>query len=86
MHLGKQKDMKFRTGKYAGLSVEYVKKIAPWYIQWVRENRPEMLRESRQPQPKPYKKPVYVDPPDIPRPGAMQPNYDFDIDLERKED
>ena len=78
--------MKFRTGKYAGLTVEYVKKIAPWYIQWVRENRPEMLRESRQPQPKPYKKPVYVDPPDIPRPGAMQPNYDFDIKSERTED
>ena len=38
--------MKFRTGKYAGLTVYHVKKIAPWYIQWVRENRPEMLRDS----------------------------------------
>jgi len=37
--------MKFRTGKYAGLTIEHVRKIAPWYIQWVRENRPEMLRE-----------------------------------------
>ena len=42
--------MKFRSGKYAGLTVEHVKKIAPWYIQWVRENRPEMLRD-RSPKP-----------------------------------
>jgi len=72
--------MRFRTGKYAGLTIEHVKKIAPWYIQWVRENRPEMLRESRQTQPKPYKKPVYVDPPDIPKAGAIQPNYDFGLE------
>ena len=69
--------MKFRSGKYAGLTVEHVKKIAPWYIQWVRENRPEMLRD-RSPKPKPYKKPVYIDPPDIPKEGAIKPNYDFD--------
>jgi|TARA_B110000908_G_C9949713_1_gene311999 hypothetical protein len=37
--------VKFRTGKYAGLTVDHVKKIAPWYINWVRENRPEMLRD-----------------------------------------
>ena len=50
-----------------------------WYIQWVRENRPEMLRDrSPKPQPKPYKKPVYIDPPDIPKEGAIKPNYDFD--------
>ena len=72
--------MRFRTGKYAGLTIEHVKKIAPWYIQWVRENRPEMLREYRQTQPKPYKKPVYVDPPDIPKAGAIQPNYDFGLE------
>ena len=72
--------MRFRTGKYAGLTIEHVKKIAPWYIQWVRENRPEMLRESRQTQPKPYNKPVYVDPPDIPKAGAIQPNYDFGLE------
>ena len=34
--------MRFRTGKYAGMTLEHVRKIAPWYIQWVRENRPEM--------------------------------------------
>tara|TARA_R110001592_G_scaffold206900_2_gene457630 strand:+ start:97 stop:318 length:222 start_codon:yes stop_codon:yes gene_type:complete len=69
--------MKFRSGKYKGVDVETVKRMAPWYIQWVRENRPEMLRASNKPQPKPYKKPVYVDPPDIPREGAIKPNYDF---------
>ena len=58
--------MKFRSGKYKGVDVETVKRMAPWYIQWVRENRPEMLRAPKQAQPKPYKKPVYVDPPDIP--------------------
>tara|TARA_R110000796_G_scaffold95370_2_gene200540 strand:+ start:2482 stop:2703 length:222 start_codon:yes stop_codon:yes gene_type:complete len=69
--------MKFRSGKYKGVDVETVKRMAPWYIQWVRENRPEMLRASNKPQPKPYKKPVYVDPPDIPKVGAIKPNYDF---------
>ena len=37
--------MKFRSGKYAGLTIEHVKSIAPWYIKWVKENRPEMLKE-----------------------------------------
>ena len=37
-----------------------------------------MLRATKQPQPKPYKKPVYVDPPDIPKADAIQPNWDFD--------
>lgn len=68
--------MKFRSGKYKGVDVETVKRMAPWYIQWVRENRPEMLRAPKKP--KPYKKPVHVDPPNIPKIGAMKPNYDFD--------
>jgi len=54
--------MKFRTGKYAGLTVDHVRQIAPWYIQWVRENRPEMLKE-RTAKPKAVK--------------AIKPNYDF---------
>jgi len=37
--------MKFRSGKYAGLTVDHVRTIAPWYIKWVKENRPEMLKE-----------------------------------------
>jgi hypothetical protein len=61
--------MKFRSGKYAGLTVEHVKKIAPWYIQWVRENRPEMLKDhSPKTQPKPKAKPNYDFLPDKPAP------------------
>jgi hypothetical protein len=37
--------MIFRSGKYQGYSVDEVRRIAPWYIRWVEENRPEMLRE-----------------------------------------
>jgi len=37
--------MKFRSGKYAGRDVEYVQQVAPGYVNWVRVNRPEMLRE-----------------------------------------
>ena len=37
--------MVFRSGKYQGSTIEEVTRIAPWYIRWVRENRPEMLRE-----------------------------------------
>ena len=58
--------MKFRSGKYAGLTVEHVKKIAPWYIQWVRENRPEMLKERAPSKPKPQFKSK-----------AIKPNYEF---------
>lgn len=37
--------MIFRSGKYQGYSVDEVRRMAPWYIRWVEENRPEMLRE-----------------------------------------
>jgi len=36
--------MKFRSGKYAGKDIEYVRRVAPWYIDWVKLNRPEMLK------------------------------------------
>jgi len=60
----------FRTGKYAGKSVHYVYLNDRRYFNWVLENRPEMLKshkkkvESRT-YDKPYKKPVYVDPPEV---------------------
>ena len=47
--------MVFRSGKYQGYTIEEVTRIAPWYIRWVRENRPEMLRERT-----PTKKAVQV--------------------------
>jgi len=37
--------MIFRSGKYQGYTIEEVTQMAPWYIRWVKENRPEMLRE-----------------------------------------
>ena len=37
--------MKLRSGKYAGKDIEYVRRVAPWYINWVKTNRPEMLKE-----------------------------------------
>ena len=39
--------MIFRSGKYQGYSVDEVRRMAPWYIRWVEENRPEMLREHK---------------------------------------
>ena len=38
------------------------------------------MLKSHKPKPKPVsnKKPVYIDPPDIPNPNAIKPNYDFD--------
>ena len=83
--------MKFRTGKYAGLTVDHVKKIAPWYIQWVRENRPEMLKE-RTAKPKavkttqPYKpyagiKPNYDFLPDKPAPYLASPEEAFGMNF-----
>lgn len=37
--------MILRSGKYKGYTLQEVQRIAPWYIQWVHENRPEMLKE-----------------------------------------
>tara|TARA_Y100000389_G_C17112543_1_gene341413 strand:+ start:47 stop:268 length:222 start_codon:yes stop_codon:yes gene_type:complete len=70
--------MKFRTGKYKGVDIETVKRMSPWYIQWVRENRPEMLRPSRKSQLKPRKKLIPLTPPDLSNDIPMKPNRDFD--------
>ena len=63
--------MRFRTGKYAGMTLEHVKKIAPWYIQWVRENRPEMLKD-RSTKPKAVKTTRPYNPQ-----AGIKPNYEF---------
>ena len=74
--------MKFRTGKYAGLTVDHVRQIAPWYIQWVRENRPEMLKE-RTAKPKAVKtiKPNYDFLPDKPSPYLASPEEAFGMNF-----
>lgn len=60
----------FRSGKYAGKTVNYVYSKDRRYFNWVLENRPEMLKSHKKKQTqsvinKPYKKPTYVDPPDL---------------------
>lgn len=67
--------MKFRSGKYKGLDVATVKIKDPRYVQWVRENRPEMLKETKPNKPhKPTKtERIYVEPPDIPRADWIPP-------------
>lgn len=69
--------MKFRSGKYKGLDVAAVKIKDPRYVQWVRENRPEMLKGTPQ-KPTKQNKPtkaelIYVEPPDIPRADWIPP-------------
>lgn len=74
--------MRFRTGKYKGLTLDEVRTRDPRYIQWVRENRPEMLRAR--PVAKPVRKrKVRINPPDIPRadqipPGRVEDAWDLD--------
>lgn len=64
--------MRFRTGKYKGLTPDEVRTRDPRYLQWVRENRPEMLRTT--PVPKPVeKKKARICPPDIPKADWIPP-------------
>lgn len=65
--------MKLRSGKYKGYTVEEVIDIAPWYIRWVMENRPEMLKEKA-----PYKPKVKKKVEQTYKPSAIQPNYEFE--------
>ena len=56
----------FRSGKYAGKTVNYVYSVDRRYFNWVAENRPEMLKSHKgKPKPVSNKKPTYVDPPDL---------------------
>lgn len=64
--------MKLRSGKYAGMQVTHVQQIAPWYIDWVKQNRPEMLRERKAAKPKGNS---------IPRMdvwAGLEPNWEYD--------
>ena len=57
--------MIFRSGKYKGYSFKEVQYLDPGYINWVRENRPEMLRSNNKPtktQPKTQPKDPDVEP------------------------
>lgn len=39
-------DFKFRTGKYQGMTYKWVCDNHPKYIEWIKENRPEMLKDK----------------------------------------
>ena len=68
--------MKFRSGKYAGQDVAYVQQIAPWYINWVRINRPEMLKErTSKKETKDISNSSYSDSVWV---RSIKPNLDFD--------
>ncbi len=67
--------MKFRSGKYAGKDIEYVRRVAPWYIDWVKLNRPEMLKGVPKKQtddkiPSAYEDSVWL--------RSLKPNLDFE--------
>ena len=71
--------MEFRSGKYAGKDVEYVKRVAPWYINWVRVNRPEMLKErTSKKETKDISNSSYSDSVWV---RSIKPNLDFDTQL-----
>lgn len=38
-------DFKFRSGKYQGMTYEWVSEKNPSYLAWVKENQPNMLKE-----------------------------------------
>lgn len=44
--------MKLRSGKYKGQELSKVQEFDSRYILWVRENRPEMLKELKPKKPK----------------------------------
>lgn len=56
----------FRSGKYAGYTVNEVYARDRRYINWVLENRPEMLKSHKKKAvQQTYTKPTYVDPPEV---------------------
>ena len=64
----------FRSGKYAGKTIAWVKENQPSYLAWVQENQPNMLKGSEE-QPKPIeKKEVKFRDGPI---AVIQPNTDF---------
>ena len=74
----------FRSGNYAGKTIGTVYNRDRRYFNWVVENRPEMLKSHKskpeQKRPSVNTKPKYVEPPDIPREGAIKgisPNEAF---------
>ena len=50
-------NFKFRSGKYAGWTIRDIFDTAPGYLNWIYENKPEMLKGAEiKPAPKPEPK------------------------------
>lgn len=64
-----------RSGKYAGKTVNHVRDIDNWYLVWVEENRPEMLKEIKPKIAKPSKSTEMVSV--STKSTAMSPNLNF---------
>lgn len=78
--------MIFRSGKHAGKSLKEVQEVDPYYITWVKENRPEMLKERKikeAAEPKPAGPRIEPKDDDEVIKSSMQPNLSF---LEQKGD
>jgi hypothetical protein len=65
---------KIRSGKYKGKTLGWVKENDLRYLMWVRENRPEMLKEMPKPKPKVTNKET---PPANTKVGGMTRNETF---------
>jgi len=39
-------EFKFRSGKHEGKTIEEVERIDPGYLEWIRENKPQMLKPT----------------------------------------
>jgi len=85
-------EFKFRTGKFANKSYGWVCDNHPWYIEWVIENRPEMLREHKKPKkkkPEPKTSPKlsdeYIKEMNWARGKDIKPNKDFFINQNKDE-
>jgi len=64
--------MVLRSGKYKGKTLEWVEEFDSNYLDWIKENRPEMLKEK--PKPKIVKEDELPDSPI----SALKPNLNFD--------
>lgn len=72
--------MIFRSGKHAGKTLQEVQEIDPSYIAWVKENRPEMLKERKVKEPaQPKPSGPRIEPPEDSEvvQSSIQPNLDF---------
>lgn len=67
-----------RSGKYAGKTIEWLRRNDPQYLEWITLNQPRMLQGPKQPE-----KPK-TEIPDEETVSAMKPNLNFDNEKQKK--